>query len=77
MAFLWLLRMALAWRFWLLVLEPPCTTCSLARHPKLRDTLHAEGHNPCEFETLQGNLFGIMCAILGIAQWSAGNDFLF
>ena len=34
--FLWLFCLALAGRIWLLILEPPCTTFSIARCPKLR-----------------------------------------
>ena len=75
--FMWLFRMCLAGRIWLLVLEPPCTTFSIARCPKLRSILEAEGFNGVEFETLQGNLFCIMCTLLALAQWAAGNDALF
>ena len=41
--FMWLFRMCLAGRIWLLVLEPPCTTFSIARCPKLRTIAEAEG----------------------------------
>ena len=36
--------------------------------PEPRSKLLPEGFEPCEFETLQGNLFGVMCGILAIAQ---------
>ena len=75
--FLWLFRLALAGRIWLLVLEPPCTTFSIARCPKLRSSGQAEGFEPIEYETLQGNLFFVMCALLALAQFAAGNDCLF
>ena len=55
--FMWLFRMCLAGRIWLLVFEPPCTTFSIARCPKLRTIAAAEGMDPVEFETIQGNLF--------------------
>ena len=75
--FHWLLRLALAGRIWLLVLEPPCTTFSIARSPKLRSSSEAEGFEPIEYETLQGNLFFMMCTLLALAQYAAGNDCLF
>ena len=75
--FMWLFRMCLAGRIWLLILEPPCTTFSIARCPKLRTIAEAEGKDPVEFETLQGNLFCIMSTLLALAQWAAGNDALF
>ena len=72
--FFWLLRLTLDGRVWLLFVEPPRTTFSIARNPKLRSTEQPEGFEPCEFETLQGNLFGLMCALLALGQWAAGND---
>ena len=75
--FMWLFRLALAGRIWLLILEPPCTTCSIARSPKVRSVGQAEGFDPIEFETLQGNLFFMMCTVLALAQYAAGNDCLF
>ena len=75
--FMWLLRMSLCGRIWLLVLEPPCTTFSIARCPKLRSKGEPEGFDPVEYETLQGNIFLVMCTLLAIAQWTAGNDCLY
>ena len=74
---MWFLRLSLAGRIWLLILEPPCTTLSIARCPKLRSSDQAEGFEPIEFETLQGNLFFMMCTVLALAQYAAGNDCLF
>ena len=48
----WLLRLALDGRVWLLFLELPCTTFSIARNPKLRSNTQPEGFEPMEFETL-------------------------
>ena len=75
--FHWLFRLALAGRVWLLVLEPPCTTFSIARSPKLRSSSEAEGFEPIEYETLKGNLFSMMCTLLALAQYAIGNDCLF
>ena len=75
--FHWFFRLALAGRIWLLMLEPPCTTFSIARSPKLRSSSEAEGFEPIEYETLQGNLFFMMCTLLALAQYAAGNDCLF
>ena len=69
--------MTLAGRIWLLILEPPCTTLSIARCLKLRFSDQAEGFEPIEFETLQGHLFFMMCTVLALAQYAAGSGCLF
>ena len=71
--FFWLLRLCLDGRVWLLFVEPPCTTFSIARNPKLRSKSQPEGFEPCEPEAMQGNLVGILCALLALAQWAVGN----
>ena len=53
--FLWLLRLSLAGRIWFMMLEPPCTTFSLARHPSLRNADVPEGHDSLDFKTNEGN----------------------
>ena len=65
--FIWLLRLALAGIIWLLVLEPPCTTFSLARRPPLRGSRHPEGYDLAERLTHIGNLLEIMCALFALA----------
>ena len=70
---IWLLRLALAGIIWLLVLEPPCTTFSLARHPPLHDSRHPEGYDPAERLTHIGKLLGFLCALLALAQMLTGN----
>ena len=75
--FIWLLRLSPAGRIWLLVLEPPCTTFSLARHPPLRDSRHPEGYDSAEQLTHVGNLLGMLCAVLALAQMLTGNEFLY
>ena len=74
--FLWLLRLSLAGRIWFMMLEPPCTTFSLARHPSLRNADVPEGHDSLDFKTNEGNLFGLTCGILCLAQWACGNEFM-
>ena len=75
--FMWVLRMCLSGRVWLLIVEPPCTTFSLARHPPLRDSRSPEGYDPAERLTHAGNMLGLFCAILGLAQILVGNEFLY
>ena len=75
--FFLLLRLCLAGRVWLAVLEPPCTTFSLARKPGLRDSNTPEGYDVCEAKTHAGNLMGLLCCILCLCQWSTDNEFLF
>ena len=74
--FLWLLRLSLAGRVWLMVLEPPCTTFSLARRPALRNSHEPEGFDAEVFKTNEGNNFGLICCMLCIAQWTSGNEYL-
>ena len=59
--FEWLVALALAGRVWLMTLEPPCTTFSLARKPGLRDMDQAEGYDAADLLTNAGNVIGIMC----------------
>ena len=74
--FNWLIRLSLAGRIWVAILEPPCTTFSLARHPTLRDSSAPEGHDPSERKTHDGNLFAVLCLVLALSQWAVGNEFL-
>ena len=67
--FMLLMRLCLAGRVWLAVLEPPCTTFSLARKPGLRDSRSPEGYNVGEPKTHAGNLLGLLCCILCLCQW--------
>ena len=64
--FIWLIRLSLSGRIWLAVLEPPCTTFSLARHPALRTSYFPEN----------GNTFALLCLLLALTQWAGGNEFL-
>ena len=73
----WLLRLSLAGRVWLTVLEPPCTSFSLARKPGVRDMDFPEGYYPEDETTLLGTILGMLCMVLALAQASVGNEFLF
>ena len=60
----WLLHVTISGRVRFLFLEPPCTTCSLARKPGLRDS-----HSPLGFDltcpiTNTGTFFGAACLYL-------------
>ena len=70
--FIWLLRLSLAGRIWLAVLEPPCTTFSLARHPVLRTSFFPEGIDSAERKTHDGNMFALLCLLLALTQWAGG-----
>ena len=63
-------------RVWLMVREPPCTTFSVARRPALRNADKPEAFNVEDFKTNEGNLFGLACYILALAQWARGNELL-
>ena len=75
--FFLLLRLCLAGRVWLAVLEPPCTTFSLARKPGLRDSNTPEGYDVCEAINHAGNLMGLLCCTFCLFQWSTDSEFLF
>ena len=72
-----LMRLSLAGTISLLVLEPPCTTFSLARKPGVRDMSYPEGFYPDDHATLLGTLLGLVCMVLALSQWVVGNEYLF
>ena len=59
-----------------MILEPPCTTFSLARRPALRNSHEPEGFDAEGLKTNEGNIFGLLCCILCLAQWTSGNEYL-
>ena len=73
---LWLLRLSIAGRAWVMILEPPCTTFSLAQRPALRNSHEPEGFDAEVFKTNEGNIFGLLCCIPCLAQWTSGNEYL-
>ena len=74
--FEWLMRLALWGRIWLMGLEPPCTSFSLARKPQMRDSDFPEGYFPADQKTNDGNLIALLCELLCLAQWAVGNELL-
>ena len=69
----WVLGMCLGKRIWCLMWEPPCTTFSIARSPKLRTIDQPEGKDPLEFFTAVGNLHLYSSLGLELAQMLAGH----
>ena len=71
-----LLRLALFGRIWLMCLEPPCTSFSLARKPQMRYSGFPEGYYPADQKMNDGIMCSLLCALLCLAQWAAGNSLL-
>ena len=72
----WLLRLSLSGRVFCILLEPPCTSFSLARKPQMRDSHFPEGYDTADQRTHDGNMFALLCVLLCWAQWCVGNEFL-
>ncbi|CAE8724140.1 unnamed protein product [Polarella glacialis] len=66
--FSWLRSMIRAKRIRILLWEPPCTTFSPARFPKLRSKQASFGFRYIDFDTCVGNLHRIMACFLASAQ---------
>ena len=71
----WLIWMCISGRCFFLMLEPPCTTMSLARKPGLRSSRVPWGFDVYCKKTAEGSYFGAICLMLGTLQWMSGNYF--
>ncbi len=71
--FCWLIELTRAKRIRVLVWEPPCTSFSLARTPKLRRTWCAEGLDTVDLNTARGNLHAYQSFVLARIQQRAGH----
>ena len=67
-----LLRLTLAGRISVLWLGPPCTTCSLARHPRLRSSEQPWGFDLTCPEVIDGNLHMYRSLALFLTQSLGG-----
>ena len=74
--FNWLVHVVISGRVRFLFLEPPCTTCSLARKPGLRDSRTPWGFDLSCHITNTGTFFGVACLVLALLQMLVGNTFL-
>ena len=69
----WMLWLIWNARVFLTFSQVPCTTFSIARHPKLRSAEHAWGHDPHEPATALGNwLFSVGMAAM-LAHYLSGH----
>ena len=62
----WVRWSILRGRIYCLVVEPPCTTDSLARCPKLRSSWTPNGFDPLHLQTLTGNTISAACLYLAL-----------
>ncbi len=69
----WVRWSILRGRIYCLVVEPPCTTDSLARCPKLRSSWTPNGFDPLHLQTLTGNTISAACLYLALIQHLVGN----
>ncbi len=71
--YFWIAELSIAKRIKLLVWEPPCTTYSIARNPKLRSMFEAWGFKLLDFETAVGNFHCLISVFLAYLQMCAGH----
>ena len=74
--FRWLTHVVNSGRVRFLFRVPPCTTCSLARKPGLRDSRIPWGFDLLCHITKSGTMFGIACLVLALLQTLVWNTFL-
>ena len=73
--FSWLRFMIAKGRIWFLWAGPPCTTFSIARHPRLRNSTCPNGFDLTDYKTLCGNLHLLKVLYLGWLQSLSGGWF--